>query len=91
MTGEMALTLLGYAIAGAAVGLVFFLALLRSTESLATGGSLGGIIALYGIRIGLVVTAAWFTVQQGALPLLCGLAGFLVARVLVRRRAKRSA
>ncbi len=86
MTLALALKLLGYAIAGTAVGLVFFLSLLRSTEVLAAGGSAGAVIGLYAFRIVLVVAASWFAVQQGALALLVGLAGFLAARLLIKRR-----
>lgn len=91
MTTDMAIGLIGYLVAGAVVGLVFFASLLRSTESLASGGNIARIIALYIFRVVLVCGAGWLAVQQGALPLLAGLAGFVLARLVAKRRVEGSA
>jgi F1F0 ATPase subunit 2 len=71
--------------AGFAVGLVYFFLLFRTVRLHLMDGPTAEIIVLYGIRIVLVGVVFWLLVEYGALSLLVGFAGFLMARFAVRR------
>lgn len=80
---------LAAAAGGFAVGLIYFLALARSTEALAGGGHPMAIAGFTLLRLGGMAVFLFLVARQlGGLPLLGGLAGVLVARVIVTRRVK---
>ena len=70
---------------GFSVGLVYFLLLFRTARLHLLDGPTIEIVALYGMRLVLVVVVFWLLVQHGAPSLLIGFAGFLMARFAVRR------
>lgn len=72
---------------GAALGAAHFLLLLRSVRLHASQAPAVRVAPLYLIRIGVAVSAFWLIAQEGALPLLLALLGFLAARVAVQLRA----
>jgi F1F0 ATPase subunit 2 len=76
--------------AGVLLGAVYFGLLLRTVRLHAAGAAAPGVAPLYLLRIGLAVAGFWFAAQQGALPLLAALAGFLVARYVMQRRYGRA-
>jgi F1F0 ATPase subunit 2 len=71
--------------AGLALGAVYFLMLRWTVRLHVEGGSALAITALYGGRLAAALAVFWLLAQHGALALLLGLLGFLVARGLVRR------
>ena len=71
--------------AGLAVGVAYFLLLYRTVTLHAAQAGAGSIAPLYLLRFALAGAAFWFIAQQGALPLLLALAGFLGARFAVQR------
>jgi F1F0 ATPase subunit 2 len=80
----MALAL--YPLAGVALGALYFILVHRTARLHAAAGPAWRIIALYTVRFVLAIAAFWLIAQQGALPLLLTLAGFIVARMVVVRR-----
>ncbi|MCP5367727.1 MAG: hypothetical protein H6907_06210 [Hyphomicrobiales bacterium] len=80
--------LVPYLIAGAALGAVYFLLLLRVARGLACRAGLTAMIPLSLGRIALAAVVFWAIAQAGAGPLLAALAGFLAARAWVRHRAE---
>jgi len=83
--GLMALAL--YPMAGAALGTFYFILVHRTARLHAAAGPATRIAALYALRLALAVVVFWAIAQQGALPLLLTLAGFILARMIVMRRA----
>lgn len=75
-----------YAGAGVALGTVYFLLLARTARLHASQAAAGVVIPLYFARLGAAVAGFWLIAQQGALPLISALVGFLAARFLVQRR-----
>jgi F1F0 ATPase subunit 2 len=75
-----------YPAAGIVLGALYFVLVHRTARLHAAAGSAGRIVALYALRLALAVIVFWAIAQQGALPLLLALAGFIVARMLVMRR-----
>ena len=75
-----------YVTAGAAVGAVYFILLLRTARLHAAGAPAGRIVPLYLGRLALAIAAFWIIAQQGPLPLLLALLGFLIARWVAQRR-----
>jgi F1F0 ATPase subunit 2 len=75
-----------YPLAGVALGGLYFVLVHRTARLHAAAGSAWRIIALYAVRFVLAITVFWAIAQQGAMPLLLTLAGFIVARMVVMRR-----
>jgi F1F0 ATPase subunit 2 len=85
--GPMGLAALAlYPVAGIALGALYFLLVHRTARLHAAAGSAGRIAVFYAIRLTLAVAVFWAIAQQGAMPLLLTLAGFIVARMVVVRR-----
>lgn len=74
-----------YLTAGAGLGAVYFYLLSRAVRQHATRGITFRIIPLYLLRIAAAAVAFWMIAQQGALPLLLALLGFLAARHAAQR------
>ncbi|MGD8418213.1 MAG: ATP synthase subunit I [Pseudomonadales bacterium] len=72
------------ALLGLLLGAVYFALLYRSVR-IADTARAGGQLTLLLLRGTLAVAGFWGLAQLGAAPLLAGLAGFLIARHLVRR------
>lgn len=75
-----------YLSGGAALGMVYFSLLYRTARLLAAQAPMARIIPLYLLRGAAALAVFWFLAQQGALPLLAGLLGFVMARFLVQRQ-----
>jgi len=73
-----------YTAAGAALGIFYFVLLLRTVRLHAAQASVARVVLLYLIRIAAAVAGFWLIAQHGAQPLLFALLGFLVARRVVR-------
>jgi len=73
-----------YLALGSALGAAYFLLLLRSVSLHASQATAVRVAPLYLVRIGVAVSAFWLISQQGALPLLLALLGFLAARTAVQ-------
>jgi len=84
MTGIDPYAAASYLALGAALGVSYFLLLLRSVRLHASQAPAVRVAPLYLIRIGAAVSAFWLIAQHGALPLLLALLGFLVARIAVQ-------
>jgi len=75
--------------AGAAFGLIYFSALRRSISLLANGARWQMVVLLSLLRVGLAVAAFLLLARFGAIPVICGAAGFLLARTILIRKAQR--
>lgn len=76
-----------YLAVGGAVGAVYFVLLLRTVRLFSSHAAVSLILPLYFLRIAGAVLAFWLVAQQGAVPLLTALLGFLGARAAVQWRA----
>lgn len=74
-----------YLAIGAAAGSLYFLLLYRSVRLYAEGTGLAGVAPLYVMRVAGAAAVFWFVAQEGALPLVLALGGFVLAREIVRR------
>ncbi len=74
-----------YLLAGAALGGIYFFLLLRTVRLYTAEAKAALVVPLYLLRLAAAGAAFWFIAQQGALPLLLALAGFLLARIAVQR------
>ncbi len=74
-----------YLTAGATLGAVYFVLLLRTVRLHTSQAAAIRIIPLYFMRLAAAVSAFWIIAQQGALPLLLALLGFLIARLVIQR------
>lgn len=74
-----------YLAAGAALGAAYFVLLLRTVRLHASQAAAIRIVPLYFMRLAAAVSAFWIIAQQGALPLLLALLGFLIARFVIQR------
>ena len=86
MTGISPLAIALFFAAGAALGAVYFLLLAWTVDLLGGQGGAMRVVPLYLLRLALAIGAFWAIAQQGALPLLISLLGFLAARFAVQRR-----
>jgi len=81
---------LEHALIGLLTGLLlgggYFALLHHSVRQFETAASTATILLLALLRIALAFGVFWALVQLGTLALLAGLAGFLIARALARRR-----
>jgi len=75
-----------YLTAGAALGAFYFVLLLQAVRLYAAQAAAIRIIPLHIMRFAAAVWAFWVIAQQGALPLLLSLLGFLIARIAIQRR-----
>ena len=75
-----------YLLAGAALGAFHFVLLLRTVRLQVSQAAPIRIIPLYLMRLAVAVSAFWIFAQQGALPVLFALLGFLIARIAVQGR-----
>ena len=73
-----------YLTVGAALGGVYFLLLFRAVRLHASQVAAIRIIPLYIMRIAAAAVTFWIIAQQGALPLLFALLGFLIARFVIQ-------
>ncbi len=73
-----------YLMAGAALGAVYFALLLRTVRLHASQAAAIYIIPLNFMRLAVALAAFWIIAQQGALPLLLTLLGFLIARLVIQ-------
>lgn len=71
--------------AGALLGALYFALVFQTARLHAAQATASRIVPLYLLRIASAVAAFWFIAQQGAMPLLTALLGFLVARFAVQR------
>jgi hypothetical protein len=78
------------AFGGLAFGVVYFLILRRTTDLLAAGRGWAGPAGLTMVRIAGAAALFIFAARLGALPLLGGFSGFLAARMIVMRSARRT-
>lgn len=69
-------------LSGLALGLVFFAALKRSTDSFATHDNSRAFMLAMLTRLGIAVTGFVLIAQAGALALVMAFAGFLIARTM---------
>lgn len=76
-----------YLAVGGAVGTVYFVLLLRTVRLFGSRAAISLILPLYVLRIAGAVLAFWLVAQQGTVPLLTALLGFLGARAVVQWRA----
>jgi F1F0 ATPase subunit 2 len=74
-----------YLLAGAALGGAYFFLLLRMVQACTAGAKMNLVVPLYLLRLAAAGAAFWFIAQQGAVPLLLALAGFVLARIAVQR------
>jgi len=88
MTGNEILAAIPFLGLGLLAGLAHFYLLRRSVDLIASEGSALGIIPLVLVRFGLIAAVLWYAAQYGALPLIAGLGGFLLARIAVRHLLK---
>ena len=89
MAGPQFLTIAISLLAGLAFGLLYFRVLRASVHRLVTGASAGKHIGLTLARIAVAGAFAFLLALWGAAALLAGFAGFLAARVLALRAARR--
>lgn len=80
----------GMALAGLVFGLAYFRVLRRTVDLFAGGRGWVGPAALTLARIAGAVIVLSYMVRLGALPLLSGFLGFLLARIIVLRSAWRT-
>lgn len=74
-----------YLTAGVALGAAYFVLLLRTVRLHALQATANRIIPLYFMRFAAAVSVFGVIAQQGALPLLLALLGFLAARLIAQR------
>jgi len=75
-----------YLLAGCALGVFYFYAVFHTIRLHVAQAALSRIIPFYLLRGFIALGAFWFVAQQGALPLLLLLFGFLGARFVVQPR-----
>ena len=74
-----------YLAAGAALGAVYFLLLLRTARLHASRAVAVRIVPLYIMRFAAAGAVFWVVARQGAPALLLALLGFLIARLIIQR------
>ncbi|MBI1179278.1 MAG: hypothetical protein GC201_01890 [Alphaproteobacteria bacterium] len=92
MSGDGAVTVVALAVvmagAGALLGMVYFRALRRTADAVVDGGWSRAVVFTVA-RIALAVALFAAAARFGPVPLLAAFAGFLAARVLAVRMARR--
>jgi len=89
LTSTLVLALIA-ALAGLAFGLVYFQALRRTVDLFAGGCGWLGPVGLTLARIAGAAVFLTFLARFGAIPLLAGFLGFLLARMIALRLARRA-
>lgn len=74
---------------GAVVGALYFLILYRTVQLHMIGAAVAHVLPLYVLRVAGAVAAFWLIAQEGAVPLLLALTGFVIARYAAQQLAKR--
>ncbi len=74
-----------YAMAGAVMGVIYFLLLFLSVRKHAAGAPFLQIVPLYALRLAGALAGFWYFAQQGAAEVLMALAGFVLARAATQR------
>ena len=77
-----------YLIVGAILGSFYFGVLLWTVRLHTLQAAASRVIPLYLVRLAAAGVAFWVVAQQGALPLLITLLGFLIARIAMQRWLK---
>lgn len=77
-------------IAGLALGAWYFLLLGRMVATFQVGADWRNAVGYLALRLLIAATGFVFAAKQGALALLCALAGFLLARAIAIRRSERT-
>lgn len=85
MNAIVSIELFGFLLAGAALGTFYFYAVFQTIRLHMAQAALSKIVPLFFLRGGTALGAFWFIAQQGALPLLVTLLGFVGARFMVQR------
>lgn len=83
---------LGYAsftAIGAVVGALYFLILYRTVQMHISGAAVAHVLPLYVLRVAGAAAVFWLIAQEGAVPLLLALTGFVIARYTAQQLAKR--
>jgi hypothetical protein len=91
--GSLASTLLlasAMALAGLALGLLYFRALQRTVDRLAGDRGWAGAVGLTLARLAGAVILLTLAARLGAMPLLGAFLGFLMARMIALRQARRA-
>ncbi len=92
LTGWMVAPLLAaHLAAGLFAGILYFRALLRTTEMFVNGGSVAGVLLMGVYRFAGLGLVLFLAALEGAWPLLCMAAGVLLARFAMLRLARESA
>jgi hypothetical protein len=78
------------AVAGLVFGLGYFAALRRTVSLYEAGQGVGGAVALTLLRVAAAAVFLMLAARLGALPLLTGFLGFLLARLLALRAARKA-
>ena len=78
------------ALLGLCVGIAYFRALRRTVDVLAGGRGWPGPLALTALRLGGAAVLFGLMARLGAMPLLGGFLGFLLARAIALRAMRRS-
>lgn len=73
---------------GALLGTLHFVLLRHMVDALVAGGPIAGALAASVLRLAVAGGVLWTVAQQGALPLLAVLAGFLIARFVILKSRK---
>lgn len=81
---------LAMALTGLALGLLYFRALRRTADLFASGGDWRGPVLLSLSRLAAAVIVLGLMAKLGAVPLLAGFFGFLAARMMALRAARRA-
>jgi F1F0 ATPase subunit 2 len=79
------IAVLGFLLAGAALGAVYFALLRLSLPNAGASSVATTFVPLFLARFALAAGVFWVIAQHGAAPLLIALAGFLLARVVAKR------
>ncbi len=69
---------------GLLIGSLYFLLLWYSVRSFAAQSSVARMVPLSLLRMAVAVVCFWFIAQQGVVPVLSALAGFLIGRLIVK-------
>ena len=85
MNALSTIELFSYLLAGVTLGSFYFYAVFQSIRLHVAQAALSKIVPLYLLRGLVALGAFWLIAQQGALPLLVALLGFLAARFMVQR------
>jgi hypothetical protein len=86
MMETFTLQLLLFSLAGGATGWLYFALLRRSLVSRDGKPATSGFILLLMLRLAIAGAGFWAIAQEGAVPLMAALAGFLVVRFAMQRR-----